>query len=252
MSRKGRRHYFPDPHDSDLLPNSLRYLCPLCTSPLVASVPFCKTPPAVLRKRLTQRQRPILMDHPHTPFQNMLKSRAVSQMCKSRPCRAMKTQTPTIASPHVSRGFTLIELLVVIAIIAILASLLLPALGNAKNRATRVKCTNNLKQIGLGMFMYADDNGDKLPPADFNPEKNPNSGPYQGYWMFDGPAGRPADITRPHNLAYLWTTKLISDHRIFYDPGLRHPDLILVRFDLKYYQNDRYPWPKCDDQREAV
>jgi prepilin-type N-terminal cleavage/methylation domain-containing protein/prepilin-type processing-associated H-X9-DG protein len=118
-------------------------------------------------------------------------------------------------------GFTLIELLVVIAIIAILAAMLLPALSAAKERAKRISCVNNLRQLALGINIYTSDNADYMPPLKWRESGGNLQYPYEmaRFTTVNSPSTAYDSDGGPYNLGSLWSSKVISDGKPFYCPS---------------------------------
>lgn len=139
------------------------------------------------------------------------------------------------------QGFTLIELLVVIAIIAILAAILFPVFTRARESAKRTACLSNLKQLGVAMMMYAQDNNDHYPPT------NIYNWPF-GDWNDDRPALGPR-LLEPY----------IKNSKIFFCPSNAYFSTTLFWGPGKpyfigycYWANYKNPNAGLDNNPEAI
>jgi len=113
-------------------------------------------------------------------------------------------------------GFTLIEVLVVTAILAVMGTLLLPALAQAKSRCQAVACLNNLRQWGLATQLYATEHDDYLPP-DGSPNPGPNATNVGWYIQLPAELG----LTRYHDLSWRTNPAVWPDRSIWICPANR-------------------------------
>ncbi len=124
-----------------------------------------------------------------------------------------------------NRGFTLIELLVVIAIIALLLSIVVPALAKAKDYAKRVTCSNNMRQSGLAVQLYAQNNDQQIVPnyeiSSANIANPPTylPAPFNSYMCYHPNQTKPNGGYKPFHLAVYYEQGYIDDPKVFYCPA---------------------------------
>ena len=141
-------------------------------------------------------------------------------------------------------GFTLVELLVVIGVVAVLAALLSPALSRAKRQGQSMRCRSNLHQLGLGIHLYAEENGGRVCDLEANPGRTPLD-PILGLIQRRDLAHCPED--RDHPAGQVWTSyewnfevsgRLLHKLNENHDPGEQsRPHLLTDRESWHGYRN---------------
>jgi prepilin-type N-terminal cleavage/methylation domain-containing protein len=132
-------------------------------------------------------------------------------------------------------GFTLIELLVVIAVIAILAAMLLPSLASAKQAGRRSACMSNLRQVGMAIHTYADENDGQIP---YGPKAPPFTSPANLYPSTGAPTSLLSlQSGAPVGLGLLLESHLVAQPKVLFCPGTDQPvDMDAELAKVRHYQ----------------